>query len=174
LPEHDFLGKDKGMEPLGWIKTQSSERGMSPQDVTTQAKIMAANTSWGPQSICVTCAFTPGSISLNAWELSVAGFEWGRKNDDVTGSAPGYNPTMAGKVQLLLSDRILGTCLSPVGRVWNYGVGLTQQFAPTMPYSMTMDQPVGFWDEVHRPAAFLNFASMEDNEDSADVENALA
>jgi hypothetical protein len=44
---------------------------------------MAGNPSWGPNSICITAAFTPGSISLSAFELSVAGFEWGRKIQDV-------------------------------------------------------------------------------------------
>jgi pre-mRNA-processing factor 8 len=56
---------------------------LAPQDVAAQAKIMAGNPSWGPNSICITAAFTPGSISLSAFELSVAGFEWGRKVQDV-------------------------------------------------------------------------------------------
>ncbi|KAK6910277.1 pre-mRNA-processing-splicing factor 8 [Kwoniella mangroviensis CBS 8507] len=171
LPKHDFLLKD--LEPLGWIKTQSQELNhLSPADVTTQAKIMANHSEWGPQSICVTCAFTPGSVSLNAWELTVAGFEWGRKNQDVTGQNPGFNPSMANRVQLLLSDRILGMTLVPEGGVWNYGVGLTQSWSDKLPYSMTLDKPESFWAPCHRPNAFLNFASME-GDDAADVENSL-
>lgn len=109
LPESDFLLKE--LEPLGWIKTQVSTltqsvvhplphvelnssllcyepqaqelNHLAPQDVAAQAKIMAGNPSWGPNSICITAAFTPGSISLSAFELSVAGFEWGRKIQDV-------------------------------------------------------------------------------------------
>lgn len=80
---------------------------------------------------------------------------------------------MATRVQLLLSDRILGATLVPEGKVWNYGVGLTQQFSPTMPYQLVLDTPIGFWAEEHRPAPFLNFASMETGDDSADVENSL-
>ncbi|OXB40064.1 pre-mRNA-processing-splicing factor 8 [Cryptococcus neoformans] len=171
LPKHDFLLKD--LEPLGWIKTQSQELNhLSPQDVTTQAKIMAAHPEWGPQSICVTCSFTPGSVSLNAWDLTVAGFEWGRKNEDVTGQNPGFNPSMANRVQLLLSDRILGMTLVPEGGVWNYGVGLTQAWSEKIPYTMTLDKPEAFWAPCHRPNAFLNFASME-GDDAADVENSL-
>ncbi|WRT66224.1 pre-mRNA-processing-splicing factor 8 [Kwoniella shivajii] len=171
LPKHDFLLKD--LEPLGWIKTQSQELNhLSPADVTTQAKIMANHSEWGPQSICVTCAFTPGSVSLNAWELTVAGFEWGRKNQDVTGQNPGFNPAMANRVQLLLSDRILGMTLVPEGGVWNYGVGLTQSWSDKLPFSMTLDKPESFWAPCHRPNAFLNFASME-GDDAADVENSL-
>jgi pre-mRNA-processing factor 8 len=86
----------------------------------------------------------------------------------------GFNTSMAHRVQLLLSDRILGATLVPEGRAWNYSVGLTQQFAPSMPYSLTLDAPLSFWAEEHRPAPFLNFATMESGEDSADVENTLA
>ncbi|OCF36708.1 pre-mRNA-processing-splicing factor 8 [Kwoniella heveanensis BCC8398] len=171
LPKHDFLLKD--LEPLGWIKTQAQELNhLSPADVTTQAKIMATHSEWGPQSICVTCAFTPGSVSLNAWELTVAGFEWGRKNTDITGANAGFNPSMANRVQLLLSDRILGMTLVPEGGVWNYGVGLTQSWSEKLPYTMTLDKPEAFWAPCHRPNAFLNFASME-GDDAADVENSL-
>ena len=171
LPKHDFLLKD--MEPLGWIKTQTQELNhLAPADVTNQAKIMAAHPEWGPNSICITCAFTPGSVSLNAWEISVAGFEWGRKNQDVTGAHAGFNPSMANRVQLLLSDRILGMTLVPEGGVWNYGIGLTQSWTEKVAYGMTLDKPEAFWSAIHRPNAFLNFAAME-GDDAADVENSL-
>jgi pre-mRNA-processing factor 8 len=62
---------------------------------------------------------------------------------------------MSERVQLLLSDRILGMTLVPEGRVWNYGIGLTQLWSPNIPYSITLDTPLLFWAEEHRPAAFL-------------------
>ena len=35
------------MEPLGWIHTQPNELPqLSPQDITTHAKVMADNSSW--------------------------------------------------------------------------------------------------------------------------------
>ena len=81
LPKDDFLLKD--LEPLGWIKTQALDLPhLTPTDVTTQAKIMAVHSEWGPNSICVSCSFTPGSISLSSHSLTVPGFEWGRKNAD--------------------------------------------------------------------------------------------
>jgi pre-mRNA-processing factor 8 len=104
----------------------------------------------------------------------------------------GFNPNMSERVQLLLSDRILGMTLVPEGRVWNYGIGLTQLWSPNIPYSMTLDTPLLFWAEEHRPAAFLTvssrrhcsprlpltrslaqFANLEAGEDSADVENSF-
>jgi pre-mRNA-processing factor 8 len=99
---------------------------------------------------------------------------------------------MSERVQLLLSDRILGMTLAPEGRIWNYGIGLTQLWVPSISYPMTLDTPLLFWAEDHRPAAFLTvrdplfhtcygadqvsllqFAAM-DGEDSADVENSFA
>lgn len=45
------------MEPLGWVHTQPNELPqLSPQDVTTHAKIMADNPSWdGEKTIIITC-----------------------------------------------------------------------------------------------------------------------
>ena len=83
LPRDDFLLGD--LEPLGWIKTQALELNhLSPTDVTTQAKIMADHPELTSSSICLTVAFTPGSVSLSAHSLSPAGFEWGRKNTDTS------------------------------------------------------------------------------------------
>ncbi|EMD31722.1 hypothetical protein CERSUDRAFT_100187 [Gelatoporia subvermispora B] len=143
LPRDVFLLKD--LEPLGW------------------AKLMADHPEWGSSSMCLTCAFTPGSVSLSAHSLTAAGFEWGRKNTDTS-----LNP------QRLLSDRVLGMTLVPEGHVWNYGVGLTQMWAPSINYSMTLDTPLLFWAEEHRPAAFLSFANLEAGDDGADVENSFA
>ena len=155
LPRDDFLLKD--LEPLGWIKTQALELPhLSPTDVTTQAKIMADHPEWGSSSICITCAFTPGSVSLSSHTLTVPGFEWGRKNADTSPNPPGFNPNMSERVQLLLSDRILGMTLVPEGRVWNYGVGLTQLWSTNLHYSVQLDTPLLFWAEEHRPTAFLS------------------
>ncbi|KAJ3754297.1 PRP8 domain IV core-domain-containing protein [Lentinula raphanica] len=173
LPKDDFLLKD--LEPLGWIKTQALEiPHLSPTDVTTQAKIMADHPEWTSASICITASFTPGSVSLSAHSLTVAGFEWGRKNPDNSANPAGFNPNMSERVQLLLSDRILAMTLVPEGRVWNYGIGLTQLWTPSLSYSMTLDTPLPFWAEEHRPNTFLTFANLEQGEDSADVENSFA
>ena len=45
------------MEPLGWIHTQPNELPqLSPQDVTTHAKVMAQNPIWdGEKTVVITC-----------------------------------------------------------------------------------------------------------------------
>jgi len=173
LPNEPVLLKD--MELLGWIKTQSIEMAhLSAVDVTAQAKLMSDHPEMGPSSICLAAAFTPGSVSLAAHSLSVAGFEWGRKNTDATPNPQGFNASMSERVQLLLSDRLLGMTLVPEGKVWNYGTGLTQLWSPSIPYSLVLDTPLPFWAEPHRPTTFLSFTNVDTGDDSADVENSFA
>ncbi|MCP9259169.1 Pre-mRNA-processing-splicing factor 8 [Dirofilaria immitis] len=81
LPTHEFI---KDLEPLGWMHTQPNELPqLSPQDVTSHAKILLENESWdGEKTVIITCSFTPGSVSLTAYKLTPSGFEWARNNTD--------------------------------------------------------------------------------------------
>ncbi|KAE8214190.1 hypothetical protein CF327_g2385 [Tilletia walkeri] len=166
LPEHDYMLKD--LEPLGWIKTQANDLPhLSAPDVAAHARMMGQHQEWGANSILVTCAWTPGSVSLSAYNLSSNGFEWGRKvspADLASGNPGGFNPNMAERVQMLLSDRILGTTLSPSEGAWNYGLSLSAQWTNTMRYSVVLDRPRSFWDEVHRPQNFLTFAQADEGD----------
>ena len=81
---------------------------------------------------------------------------------------------MSENVQLLLSDRILGMTLVPEGKVWNYGIGLTQMWSSNLSYSIVIDTPLPFWAEAHRPAAFLTFTNLRVDDSGADVENSFA
>ena len=53
LPGHEYL---KELEPLGWIHTQPNELPqLSPQDITSHAKVMAEHASWdGEKTIVIT------------------------------------------------------------------------------------------------------------------------
>ena len=176
LPEHEYMLKD--LEPLGWIKTQAVDMPhLAAPDVVTHAKMMAAHPEWGASSICMTCTFTPGSVSLAAYTLSVAGFEWGRKASaaEAAGQPSGFHAGMADKAQLLLSDRILGTTLVPSDGPWNYGLSLSAQWTPGIKYNVQLSPPAAFWDEVHRPQNFLTFAgALPEDEEGADWQDALA
>ena len=177
LPQHDFMLKD--LEPLGWIHTQAQDLPhMAPTDVVAHSKMMASHPEWGASTICITAAFTPGSVSLTAYQLSVGGFEWGRKataTEVASGNLQGFNPGMADKVQLLLSDRILGSTLTTSDGAWNFGLSLSAQWTPAIKYSLTLDRPAAFWDEIHRPQNFLSFTAADvDGGEGADVENSFA
>ncbi|MGH0161571.1 UNVERIFIED_CONTAM: hypothetical protein FKN15_041370 [Acipenser sinensis] len=119
LPQHEYL---KEMEPLGWIHTQPNESPqLSPQDVTTHAKVMADNPAWdGEKTIIITCSFTPGSCTLTAYKLTPSGYEWGRQNTDKGNNPKGYLPSHYERVQMLLSDRFLGFFMVPGQVSWNY------------------------------------------------------
>ncbi|WAQ81207.1 hypothetical protein PtA15_1A547 [Puccinia triticina] len=163
LPKHPLLDD---MKIVGVIHTQAQEsQTLSPNDAILFSKLMAQHSQLDGTSIMLTVAFTPGSLSLSAYVLTPKGFEWGRNADP---NAPnGYNPaSMSERVQLLLSDRILGSTFVPQDGIWNYSVGLGPRFQTTMEYTMTLaGQPIPFWDPSHRPnhfSAFQNVAAEEE------------
>jgi len=174
LPEHELLDE---LEPLGWIHTQPNEMPqMAPTDVIHHAKMMGDNESWaGDRTVCITCSFTPGSCSLTAYKLTPAGFEWGRANRE-SNDIQGYKPGFYEKVQLLLSDLFLGFYLVPDPMEWNFnfqGVG----HSPAMRYDLRLGNPKEFYHAAHRPAHFLNFATLDDTlkqDADADVEDLFA
>jgi len=172
LPQHEFL---KEMEPLGWIHTQPNELPqLSPQDVTTHAKIMSDNPSWdGEKTVVITCSFTPGSFSLTAYKLTPSGFEWGRNNKDTGNNPRGYLPSHYEKVQMLLSDRFLGFFMVPAQGPWNFNF-MGVRHSTNMRYELQLANPKEFYHEVHRPSHFLNFSSIEDTEQAADREDLFA
>ncbi|CAM9141797.1 unnamed protein product [Lampetra planeri] len=153
------------MEPLGWIHTQPNESPqLSPQDVTTHAKIMADNPSWdGEKTIIITCSFTPGSCTLTAYKLTPSGYEWGRQNTDKGNNPKGYLPSHYERVQMLLSDRFLGFFMVPGQVSWNYNF-MGVRHDPNMKYDLQLANPKEFYHEVHRPSHFLNFASLQEGE----------
>eukprot|EP00735_Rhodelphis_limneticus_P013308 TRINITY_DN692_c0_g1::TRINITY_DN692_c0_g1_i1::g.28748::m.28748 TRINITY_DN692_c0_g1::TRINITY_DN692_c0_g1_i1::g.28748 ORF type:complete len:2358 (+),score=811.76,sp/Q99PV0/PRP8_MOUSE/82.36/0.0,PROCN/PF08083.6/1.3e-219,PRP8_domainIV/PF12134.3/8.5e-126,U6-snRNA_bdg/PF10596.4/8.9e-94,PRO8NT/PF08082.6/6.6e-81,U5_2-snRNA_bdg/PF10597.4/3.6e-69,PROCT/PF08084.6/1.3e+04,PROCT/PF08084.6/1.4e-48,RRM_4/PF10598.4/1.8e-44,JAB/PF01398.16/9.6e-08,Lipocalin_3/PF12702.2/0.43 TRINITY_DN692_c0_g1_i1:123-7076(+) len=172
LPEHEYLHE---LEPLGWLHTQPNELPqLSPADVITHAKVMQDNKAWdGEKTIVITCSFTPGSCSLTAYKLTPLGYEWGRAVQDIHNPV-GYLPTHYEKVQMLLSDRFLGFFMIPDDGVWNYNF-MGVKHSVNMKYNITLGNPREFYHETHRPAHFLNFASIEEEETAvtADVEDSF-
>ncbi|ELT98780.1 hypothetical protein CAPTEDRAFT_151544 [Capitella teleta] len=162
LPSHEYLEE---MEPLGWIHTQPNELPqLSPQDITTHAKVMGEHPTWdGEKTIVITCSFTPGSCSLTAYKLTPSGFEWGRQNKDSGNNPKGYLPSHYEKVQMLLSDRFLGFFMTPQQTSWNYNF-MGVRHDPNKKYELTLANPKEFYHENHRPSHFLNFSSLEDTE----------
>jgi len=170
LPGHEYLEE---LEPLGWIHTQPNELPqLSPYDVTMHAKTMVDNESWSIDKTCViTCSFTPGSCSLAAYKLTPGGFDWGRNNKESSSNPQGYAPSYYEKVQMLLSDKFLGFFMTPAEGSWNYNFEGVKHSA-SMKYDLQLANPKEFYNELHRPKHFLNFAAAEEtNEDGADRED---
>jgi pre-mRNA-processing factor 8 len=163
LPHHEML---EGLEPLGLIHTVSGNEPqfMAAQDVTQHSRLMNAHPSWDIKAVTMTVSFTPGSVSLAAWALTPEGYKWGAQNKDMLSEQPvGFSSTFGEKCQLLLSDRIGGFFLVPENDMWNYSfLGSSFSGIEKKPLQLKLDDPVKFYDEMHRPLHYSNFAELED------------
>ena len=165
LPENELLSS---LEPLGIIHTSAGNETnyMTAQDVTQHARLMAAHDSWDRKTVTMTVNFTPGSVSLSAWSLTPAGYEWGAQNKDAISDQPaGFSPNagLGEKSQLLLSDKIRGYFLVPEDERWNWsflGGGFGEREKGRV--FVGVGVPKRFYDDLHRPIHFQNFAELED------------
>ena len=168
LPQHEYLTKENGLEPLGWIHTWAQPHEaphLNAFDTTQHARLMAAHPEWDKKTITMTVSFKAGSVSLAAYSLTPSGFEWGAQNKDMGNDMPpGFQTTMGEKCQLLLSDKIMGYFLVPESCIWNYsflGAGFGAE-AEKRPYNVKIDTPLDYYADVHRPLHFQNFDQLED------------
>ncbi|KAI5256332.1 pre-mRNA-processing-splicing factor 8 [Aureobasidium subglaciale] len=165
LPENDYLNS---LEPLGWIHTTAGNETsyMTAQDVTQHARLMNQHDTWDKKTVTMTVSFTPGSVSLSAWSLTPSGYTWGAENKDMSSDQPsGFNPSagFGEKSQLLLSDRIRGMFFVPDDERWNWSF-MGSGFGDKEKGRIYVDVgvPKRFYDDVHRPVHFQNFAELED------------
>ncbi|KAF7862705.1 hypothetical protein EAF04_007578 [Stromatinia cepivora] len=163
LPQHEYLDQ---MEPLGIIHTVSGNEPpyMTAMDVAQHARLMNAHKSWDKKTVSMTVSFTPGSVSLASWALTPHGYKWGAENKDLGSDQPqGFSTNMGEKCQLLLSDKIRGYFLVPETNSWNYSfMGSAFGSLEKKPVHVKIDTPAPFYNDVHRPLHFQNFAELED------------
>ncbi|RGP77856.1 pre-mrna-splicing factor spp42 [Fusarium longipes] len=164
LPQSEFL---EGMEPLGVIHTVSGSElpYMSAADVTEHSKLLDTHNEWDKtNTVTVSVAFTPGSVSLSAWGLTPAGYKWGAENKDTQSDQPqGFTTTMGEKRKLLLSPRFRGFFLVPDDGRWNYSfMGNAFAGMEKKPVHVKLDTPLPFYSDQHRPVHFHSFAELED------------
>lgn len=181
LPGHEYL---QDLEPLGWLHTQSVDTNvMSPIDVTTHAKLLAASNAgasagagkWDPATaITLVVSFTPGSVSLSAYSLSEKGQQWGLQNKDLVSNVPeGYSPQLGINAQMLLTNKIMGYFLVPETNIWNYAF-MGVAWDKKLEFGLKLDIPIPFYHEAHRPVHFITFNEIEGTEVEADQEDVFA
>eukprot|EP00127_Corallochytrium_limacisporum_P002632 Clim_evm68s134 gene=Clim_evmTU68s134 len=157
-PDHEYLS---GLEPLGWIHTQSNDIPyLSVQDVTTHAMLLDDH-GWAMETaVVLNITFTSGSVSLSCHSVTADGMAWGRENDELVakaGSELSYVPQHSQRVPLLLSERVLGFFMAPEQGIWNYNfMGI--KHSKGMAFSLALTNPRDFYDPLHRPIHFFNFA----------------
>jgi pre-mRNA-processing factor 8 len=163
LPQHEYL---KDLEPLGIVHTVSGNEPpyMAASDVTQHARLMNSFASWDKKTVSLTVSFTPGSVSLSAWALTPDGYKWGAQNKDTMSDSPaGFDQAFGDKCQLLLSDKIRGYFLVPDNGIWNYSLmGSSFGNVERKAVHVRLDTPACFYDAIHRPLHFQNFAELED------------
>ena len=118
-PEYEGYLKEEGLELLGWIHSQSQDFDyMTSYDITTQSRMFE---HYDPRFIDMTASYTPGSVTLAAFELSERGFEWGKSNKDMMSDSPeGFEKSFSKKSQLIMSDKILGTYMVPEDEICSW------------------------------------------------------
>ena len=168
----DQVGPLENLELLGWIHTQSQDLGyLSPIDITSTSSFFD---NYDPNFITLAVSFTPGSVSLAAFELSEEGFKWGKTNTDFMSPNPtGFSTNFGKKGQLILSDRIAGSFAVPDDNLWNYFF-TGAVWNPNNLYVLKLDVPLSFYNELHRPIHFTTFNEIENNDLEADQENVFA
>ncbi|CXI49021.1 pre-mRNA-processing-splicing factor 8, putative [Plasmodium berghei] len=126
------------------------------------------------KTIILTCSFTPGSCTINAYKLTEEGYAYAKSKKN---SAELYSyPNIANlydQVQILLSNVFVGFFLVPDDNIWNYNL-MGIKFNNNHKYSAQLDMPQPFYADIHRPNHFLQFSLLEQHEgDAADVETSF-
>lgn len=170
LPKIETDGPLEGLELLGWVHTQSNEASfLSANDVSIQSKFQE---NYPEGFVSLVLSYTPGSVTLSAFELSEEGFKWGKTNEDYSNPTPeGFSSDFSKKGQLLLSDRVSGAFLIPDDGIWNYFF-MGSVWNRNGEYDMKVGLPPSFYSEEHRPVHFTTFNQIESIEaDRDDVFN---
>uniref|UniRef100_A0A8C9LSU7 PROCT domain-containing protein n=1 Tax=Piliocolobus tephrosceles TaxID=591936 RepID=A0A8C9LSU7_9PRIM len=173
MPSNKYL---HNLEILGWIHTQTtncssrdkekreneSNTNNDDDDLTNNLKYKNV---WDKnKSIILTCSFTPGSCTINAFKLTDEGY-------NLYAYANANN--LYEQVQVLLSNVFVGFFLLPDDGIWNYNL-MGIKFSNNLKYTAQLDIPKPFYADIHRPNHFLQFAMLEQHEgDEADVETSF-
>jgi pre-mRNA-processing factor 8 len=163
LPENPILDT---LEPLGMIHTVSGNElpYMTAQDVTLHSRIAARHPDvFDDRSVTIQVCLTPGSVSMSAWSVTGAGLEWGKQNRDMSSDHPaGFQTNFGNKCPILVTERIEGSFMVPEDDLWNYAfLGTQFETVAKRPVRVKCDEPVRFYEPMHRPIHFQTFAEME-------------
>lgn len=164
MPEDVKFLEENGLELLGWIHTYTEEelKFMSPQDVTIHSKMFA---SIDMDCIDITVFSSMGSVSISSYTLTEEGFIWGVNNNNLQQEDPeGFEPHFSEYAQIILSDKIIGNCMVPSRKVWNYAF-MGSEYDENLKYHLKLDVPLHFYDELHRSIHFAQFRDVVEVQD---------
>lgn len=157
-PQHETLD---GLEPLGWLITRPTEGPLNSETVETHKRIHN-DLSWDAGAVLCTCTFVRGTCAFVAYRLSLDTLI----NKDTPNTAAAFTP-----VQVLVSDKYKGFFLVPGDGAWNYNF-MGAKHSLHMQYQLQVEVPRPFYDHVHRPLHFIQFAQANESKDF-ELENPL-
>ncbi|KAK1441956.1 pre-mRNA splicing factor prp8 [Babesia gibsoni] len=157
-PQHEALD---GLEPLGWLMTRPTEGPLNSEAIETHKRIHS-EFSWDVGAVLCTCTFVRGTCAFLAYTLSPEALI----SKDTSNTSAMLNP-----VQVLVSDRYKGFFLVPGDGAWNYNF-MGAKHSLHMQYQLQVEVPRPFYDPIHRPLHFIQFAQTNETKDF-ELENPL-
>ncbi|CAI7718098.1 pre-mRNA-processing-splicing factor 8, putative [Plasmodium vivax] len=166
--------KKKKANGLGTAGGAYSDEDIPPEDNANDdsgefSKIWDKN-----KTIILTCSFTPGSCTINAYKLTDDGYAFAKGKQNSADLYAYPNATnLYEQVQILLSNVFVGFFLIPDDNIWNYNL-MGIKFNNNQKYSALLDIPQPFYADIHRPNHFLQFSLLDQHDgDEADVETSF-
>ncbi|KAH8583838.1 JAB PAD domain [Cryptosporidium sp. chipmunk genotype I] len=158
------------LEFVGLIKTKVQEEfSVAISDIDYLWRISQNNLDVQLDNIAfVSCCFTPGSTTLSAVKVNRDCINWYKNNIENTEFSyenfRNCTSDYTEKVKLVLSETYNGFFLVPEDGVWSYN-SMVVKYSNSSKCSYKVDNPNAFYDEVHRPQHFLQFAYLENIDD---------
>ncbi|EKX72952.1 pre-mRNA splicing factor prp8 family member protein [Theileria equi strain WA] len=147
-PQHESL---KHLTPVGWLFTRPSEGEIPVQALENHSRMMN-DFGWDTNALLTTCTFTPGSCAIAAYKLL---------SMDIPKGEDANTSSLLDQVQVLVSETFMGFFLVPMDGAWNYNF-MGAKHSSHMQYQLHVEIPKPFYDPVHRPIHFLQFAQSSD------------
>ncbi|KAK6589199.1 JAB PAD domain [Cryptosporidium xiaoi] len=171
LPIHSTISE---LEFIGLIRTSVQEDFlMSSTDLNYLTGILNNNPGvTNNDLVLINCTFTPGSTTLSGYKVNQEGIDWSEKNPSTGLNYDGKQMDLSkfyDEVKIVLSETFQGYFLVPDDGVWSYNSMIIKYNNTNR--SFKVDTPRCFYDQVHRPQHFLQFAYLDNNND--DGENGL-
>ncbi|KAF7458659.1 Pre-mRNA-processing-splicing factor 8 [Cryptosporidium felis] len=172
----DILPKNQAISDLvfiGLIKTGVQEdSSVTMQDINYLTKVSKNNPNVHSTDLgIINCTFTPGSTTLSGYKVNQEGFNICEKIIDrpdlLTETSREETLKLLENVKIMLSETFSGFFLVPDDGIWSYNSMVVKYNNPSR-NSYKVDRPSTFYDEIHRPQHFLQFAYLGSSNDEDD------
>lgn len=163
-PSSEYL---EGLEPLGWIHSVPSGKETDLDgcyEIINHAR-MRNEFKWSNKASIISVLLNNGSVTITSNRVTENGLNWGVKYAKYLGQADRlihYSDDYRVHTPLILTEKFKGYTMVPETDVWNYSF-VSNTFDSEEEYKLKIDQPLGFFNELHRPIHFDAFSKLEDH-----------